>query len=79
MKSKAFRKSKNTAVVISPLSFSHFHWSTSLSIAEMVEEFLEYANCSFEIRPFSLAYDCSCSSGNCSWVFDTTGRTEIGM
>ena len=45
---------------ISPLSFAHFHSSTSLSNAAMVKEFFEYPNCSFVTRPFSLAYDCSC-------------------
>ena len=79
MTSKAFRKSKNTAVVTSPLSFAHFRSSTTLINAAMAEEFFEYVNCSLVIRPFSLAYDCSCSFANCSWIFDTTGRTEIGL
>ena len=76
MRPKAFCKSKNTAVVISPLSFTHYHSSTTLSSKAMVEEFFEYSNCSFVIR---LAYDCSCSFANCSWIFDTTGRMEIGL
>ena len=53
---------------ISPLSFAHFHSSTALSNATMVEEFFEYPNRSLVTRPFSLAYDCSCSFANCSWI-----------
>ena len=79
MTSKAFHKSKNTVVVISPLSFAYFHSSTTLSNAAMVEKFFEYANCSFVIRPFSLTYDRSGSFTDCSWIFDTTGKTDIGM
>ena len=40
MTSKAFRKSKNMAVVISPLSFAYFHSSTTSSNEAIVEEFL---------------------------------------
>lgn len=79
MTSRAFRNSKNTAVVISPLSFAHFHSSTTLSNAAMVEEFFEYANCSFVISPFSPAYDRSCSFANYSWILDTTGRKETSL
>ena len=57
MTSKAFRKCKNTAAVISPLYFAHFYSSTTLSNAAMVEELFEYANCSFVIMPFSQAYN----------------------
>ena len=42
MTSKAFHKTKNPAVVISPLSFAHFHSSTTLINATMVEEFLDH-------------------------------------
>ena len=76
---KAFRKSKNTAVVIITLSFAYFHSSITLSNAATVEEFFKFANCSFVIRPSYLAYDCGCLFANCSWIFDTTGRTEIGL
>ena len=40
MTSKAFRKSKNMAVVISPLSFAHFHSLTTSSNEAIVEGFL---------------------------------------
>ena len=55
MTSKAFRKSKNMAVVISPLSFAHFHSLTTSSNEAIVEGFLGI--CKLFFSPFSLAYD----------------------
>ena len=41
MTSKAFRRSRNTADVICLFSIAHFHSSTTLSSAIVVEEFFE--------------------------------------
>ena len=45
---KAFCRSKNMAVVTSPLSFAHFHLLTTLSNGAMAEGCFEYVNCSLQ-------------------------------